>query len=230
MPLAAGAAPADATWQVMLRQRALMASPGTAVAAAGPQPCAHRYARGAGAQCPGLVDPDGSHEALCNVGGGPSVRHNRVREWLAERLRDAFGGTTRMEVPHPHAGGRGMGRMDVKHDGAAGHLDVDVTVVSVRTADPAEALRRRTAPERALRAGVADKLRAYGPGVLAFAVDDTGAVSAGAMRLLHRMAFAVAGEAEGPLELTRSRAALQLIVLQATAAMAQSAAGAPRTA
>lgn len=230
MPLAQGAPPADLKWQAMLRQRALMPTPGATEVSAGGRPCAHHTARGAGAPYPGLVSDDGPHEVLCNVGGGPATRHNRVREWLGERLREAFGGTTRAEVAHPLAGGRGMGRMDLKHDGAAGHFDIDVTIVSIRTTDEAEAQRRRLVPDRALRAGVADKLRAYGPAVLAFAVDDTGGMTAAVRRLLHRIAVAQVGEERAVTAAAELRASLQLVVLQATAAMAQSAVGAPRRA
>ena len=74
--------------------------------------------------------------------------------------------------------------MDIKHDSAFGHLDIDVIIPSLHTSNVREALRRQHAPERAIRAGIADKLATYGPGVLAFAVDDAGAIGAGALRLL----------------------------------------------
>ena len=158
------------------------------------------------------------------------TRHNRVREWLADKLRGAFGGRTLTERPHPLADGTAGGRMDIKHDSAFGHWDIDVTIVSVSTSNAREALRRQTDPARALRGGVADKLRTYGPGVLAFAVDDTGALGAGATRLLRKMAVHLVGEHESARLLLAWRGELQHIVLQSTAGMMQGARGAPRTA
>lgn len=157
------------------------------------------------------------------------TRHNRVREWLSEKLRQAYGGRTLTEQPHPLANAQGMGRMDVKHDSAQGHLDIDVTITSIYTSNVREALRRQTAPERSIRAGVKDKLVTYGPAVLAFAADDTGAISAGALRLLRKLAHHAVGEHLGPKLLMDWRAELQHIILQSTAGMAQVARGEPRT-
>ena len=99
----------------------------------------------------------------------PWLRHNCAREWLAEKMRQAYGGKTATEQPHPHANLRGRGQMDVKHDSAHGHLDIDVTITSIFMSNVREALRRQTAPERSIRSGVADKLATYGSGILAFA-------------------------------------------------------------
>ena len=123
-----------------------------------------------------------------------------------------------------------MGRMDVKHDSAKRHLDIDVTITSIFTSNVRETLRRRTAPERSIRAGVADKLATYGPGVMAFAADDTGGIGASAVRLLRKMALCVGGDDLGPRLAVAWRAELQHIILQSTAGMAQVARGAPRTA
>ena len=120
--------------------------------------------------------------------------------------------------------------MDVKHDSAHGHLDVDVTITSIYTSNVREALRRQTAPERSIRSGVAEKLATYGPGVLAFAADDSGAIGAGALRLLRKMALQTGGDYLGPKLLLTWRAELQHIILQSTAGMAQAARGLPRTA
>ena len=127
------------------------------------------------------------------------------------------------------ASGTARGCMDIKHDSSKGHLDIHVTIVSIYTSNSREALRRQSDPNRALRAGAAEKLRHYGPGVIAFVVDDTGSIGAGALRLLRRMAEAVGGK-NGCLKLMRTwRAELQHVVLQATARMAQTACSAPRT-
>ena len=223
-----GEAPANATWGAMIRQRLLMPRPGALQVVDDDPHCCHTGQRGQ--QCPAKIDPDGVHEALCNLGGGPLMRHNQVRDWLAEKVKEAFGGRTQTEQPHPLANGRGNGRMDIKHDSSHGHLDIDVTVVSIHTSNVREAMRRQSDPNRALRAGIADKLATYGPGVLAFAVDDTGAISTPALRLLRRLALACGGEVLAPKLLMNWRAELQHVVLQATAGMAQSACGAPRTA
>ena len=227
-PLPEGEPPANETWSAMIRHRLLMPGPGAPIAPSEPRQCAHVSQQGR--RCLSSMDSDGVHECLCNLGGGPLTRHNRVREWLADKLRESFGGKTLTEQPHPLANSRGMGRMDIKHDSAFGHLDIDVTIPSIYTSNVREALRRQQAPERAIRGGVADKLTTYGPGVIAFAVDDAGAVGAGALRLLRRLAWQSGGESEGPSLLLRWRAELQHIVLQATAGMAQSARGVPRTA
>ena len=226
-PLPEGEAPADATWETMLRQRALMKNPGSRAALAAPCQCGHIGVRG---RCQFQVCDDDAHENLCNIGGGPGIRHDRVRDWLADKLREAYGGRTLTERPHPLADGTGGGRIDIKHDSAAGHIDIDVTVVSVHSTNAREALRRQTAPDRALRSGIADKLATYGAGVLAFPIDDTGAIGAKALRLLRDMAFTVGGEDLGQKTLQTWRAQLQHIVLQSTAGMAQNVLGAPRTA
>ena len=105
-----------------------------------------------------------------------------------------------------------------------------MTITSIYTTNVQEALRRCTAPERSIRGGVKDKLQTYGAGVLAFAADDTGGISAGAVRLLRRMAHQCGGEHNGPKLLQNWRAELQHIILQSTAGMAQVARGEPRTA
>ena len=227
-PLPAGEAPANATWKTMIRQRILMPAAGSEQAPSGPSHCGHSTLQGR--QCAATVDEEGVHEGLCNIGGGPIIRHNRGREWLADKLREAFGGKTATEKPHPLASGNGMGRMDIKHDSAHGHLDIDVTITSIYTSNVREALRRQTAPERSIRAGIKDKLMTYGPGVLAFAADDTGAIGASAMRLLRRMAVQVGGETFAPKLLVAWRAEFQHLILQSTAGMAQAARGMPRTA
>ena len=223
-----GEAPADETWAAMIRHRLLMPAPGSSFVPEDTRQCAHTGQRGC--RCSANVDDEGVHEALCNLGGGPSMRHNRVREWLVDKLRESFGGKTLTERPHPTAGSTDIGRMDIKHDSAFGHFDIDVTIVSISTSNVRECLRRQRDPERALRAGVREKLVRYGAGVLAFAVDDAGGISAGAVRLLRRMAQQVAGENGSAMQLLKWRAELQHVVLQATAGMMQAARGVPRTA
>ena len=227
-PLPRGEAPANSTWKTMIRQRVLMPAPGADRPPLTAEQCGHCNQRGS--PCETVADDDGVHECLCNAGGGPLLRHNRVREWLADKLRHAYGGKTLTEQPHPLANSRGIGRMDLKHDSAQGHLDIDVTITSIHTSNVREALRRQTAPERSIRSGVADKLTTYGPGVLAFAADDTGAIGTGALRLLRRMALHAGGDQLSSRLLKAWRAELQHIILQSTAGMAQGARRVPRTA
>ena len=226
--LPGGEAPADATWATMLRQRLLLPFPGATPLPDDPTPrCLHSSVRGH--QCPASADPDGLHEVLCGVGGGTTIRHDRTRDWLADKLRDACGGRTATEQPHPHADGT-AGRMDIKHDSPFGHLDVDIIIPSLLTTNPRELLRRQQDPARAIRAAIASKHTTYGAGVLAFVMDDVGALGVKAHRLLHSLAVRAAGPVEGPATAMAWKAELQHLVLQATASMAQAARGQPRTA
>ena len=120
--------------------------------------------------------------------------------------------------------------MDIKHDSAFGHLDIDVTIPSLFSLSVRETLRRQRDPMRAMRAAVMEKQRLYGGGVLAFAADDVGGLGPRASRLLRQLAGRVAGDAEAARTFTVWRAELQHLVLQSTAAMAQVARGQPRTA
>lgn len=63
-----------------------------------------------GAFCHGGVCDDALHEVLCRVGSGSIACHSCVREWLGERLRDAFGGMSYAAAARAH----------LKHAGAAG--------------------------------------------------------------------------------------------------------------
>ena len=118
--------------------------------------------------------------------------------------------------------------MDVRAVGPQGLADVDVISPSVTEVTQGELQRRIQDPERALRAAAAGKLKRYGPAVLAFAVDDAGRLGSGAARLLRDLAKRLAPDS--PMEeFVKLRSELQHVVLQATASMAQSAAGAPRT-
>ena len=223
-----GEAPADPTWATMLRQRLLMPFPGAASLPDTPDPqCLHSTVQCH--TCSSTMDPDGLHEVLCGIGGGPNIRHDRGRDWLAEKVKDACGGRTATEQAHPHADGT-PGRMDIKHDSAFGHLDIDITIPSLFTTNRRELLRRQQDPTRAIRAAVAAKHSTYGSGVLAFVMDDIGAMGVKAHRLIHALAVQTVGEANAPATATAWKAELQHIVLQATASMAQAARGQPRTA
>ena len=114
-------------------------------------------------------------------------------------------------------------------NGETGALDVDVVIPATATTNEDEQKRRRAAPERALRTAVAGKLQRHGPSVIAFAIDDAGRLAQGTRRLL--TALAAGQDPEDPQGRCRElRGEVQHLVFQGTAAMAQSAGGAVRTA
>ena len=226
-----GVAPADQTWATMLRQRTLMPAPGIPgplpVAAAAPI-CGHTRASN-GQPCTTELDEDGIHEAVCQIGNLFGIRHDRSRDWLADKIKLACGGRTQVEQPHPHANGT-AGRMDIKHDSAAGHLDIDVIIPSLFTSNHRELLRRVQDPARAIRAAGADKHRTYGSGVTVFCADDLGGISAQSSRLIRQLAEHAMGDHEVIDTTIAWKAEMQHIILQNAAAMAQAARGQPRTA
>ena len=118
--------------------------------------------------------------------------------------------------------------MDVKFDSDMGHIDIDTVVPAVVTTCSTELARRQCDPDRAIRGAVASKLQRYGPSVIAFAIDDAGRVSAGAARLLRKLASSLDPE-DPATAFATLRAEVQHVVLQGTAAMAQAARGVPRT-
>ena len=120
--------------------------------------------------------------------------------------------------------------MDIKHDSAAGYLDIDVIFPSLFTSNHRELLRRVQDPARAIRAAVADKHRTYGSGVTAFCADDLGGISGQPSRLLRQLAEHAMGDHEVMDTTTAWKAEIQHIILQSAAAMAQVARGQPRTA
>ena len=162
------------------------------------------------------------------MGGDVVQRHNRVRRWVADKCRQAWGGTVREEVPHPATEWGPEGRMDVQVDSGKGHFDVDIVVPAVVTTCEAELARRQCDPDRALRRAVASKLQRYGPSVVAFAIDDAGRISTGAARFLRKLAGSL-----DPGDVAKTFAALraegQHVVMQGTAVMAQASRGAART-
>ena len=98
-PLPQGKAPHDETLRVMLRTRLLLDGPeAPGQPADGPRCC---HLGRAGEQCPRQLDKHGVHEALCSLGGGVVRRHHRVREWLADKVRETWGGSVRFFPPWP---------------------------------------------------------------------------------------------------------------------------------
>ena len=119
--------------------------------------------------------------------------------------------------------------MDIKANTNKGHFDVDIVIPAIATTDVQELARRQHDSARALRAAAADKLKRYGPSVIAFAVDDSGRLGPQSVRFLRELARGLEPD-DADREFVKLRAEVQHIVLQATASMAQAARGVPRTA
>ena len=102
--------------------------------------------------------------------------------------------------------------MDIKADTNNGHFDVDVVIPAIATTDVQEMSRRQHDPARALRAAAADKLKRYGPSVIAFAVDDSGRLGPQSARFLREVARGLEPD-EADKEFIKLRAEVQHIVL-----------------
>ena len=76
-----------ATWRTMTRHRPLMVAPGLPQPHTAATTC--RHCTREGRPCPCALDPAGVHEHLCNLGGGVDGRHNALRDWLGDKVRDA---------------------------------------------------------------------------------------------------------------------------------------------
>ena len=100
---------------------------------------------------------------------------------------------------------------------------VDVVVGTTVTDNAAEVGRRAREPGRSLRIAASRKLTRYGPSVLAFAVEDTGRVGSGAVRLLKELAKEQ--EEDTGVAYRHLVAEMQHVVLAATASMLQAARG-----
>ena len=118
--------------------------------------------------------------------------------------------------------------MDITARRPEGLLEVDVTIATVASRDHAELARRVREPGRAARNEVKNKLRRYGPSVLAFAIEDTGRLAPSTCRLLRELA---GSQDEIPVqdEYHKLVRELQHIVLASSASMLQSSRGQPRT-
>ena len=190
---------------------------------AGHLACQHKTVGGR-RECGAELDMEGVHEYICNIGGGPNTRHARLRNWLADRIKETYGGDVSQERQLP---GRPGDVMDIVAQTPEGVLWVDTTVVSVATVNVAERLRRANQPERALYAMVREKNIRYGNQCLPFAMEDGGRVSSGASELLRKMAVRYEGWdcARKYRELLGAH-----VMLMATASMLQGARGTMRTA
>ena len=220
-----GEAKAGPTWRTMIRQRLLLPAPGSTQAA--PGQCGHRNA--AGEPCPHILDDSGAHEFLCNIGGAVDGRHDGLRDWVADKVRDAFGCRVATERPVQPPLVKTAGRMDVVCWIGGAPLLVDVVVPSCTTTDAAEIKRRMVDPTRAIRVAERKKKTRYGDTVLAVAVEDTGRVGSGAQRLLRQLAAKQEDE-DASIAYRRLLAEMQYVVLSATAVMLQGARGALQTA
>ena len=104
----------DKVFDTMIRMRLLMDSPGTDKAPlAGAQPCCARRGRVQTRTCGHALDDKGKHDMICGTGGITESRHNRVRDWLANKTRELEGATVFLEreVSPPFV--KQKGRMDL---------------------------------------------------------------------------------------------------------------------
>ena len=213
-----GEAKSGALWRTTYRQRLLLSAPGSPQAA--PGRCGHRSAKGE--PCSHDLDEAGVHEFLCNLGGAQDVRHSALRDWVADKSRDAFGGSwaTEQDVQPPLV--ERAGRMDIVGwlDGAP--LLIDTVVPSNVTTDAQELKRRMVDATRAVRAAERKKKTRYGATVLGAAVEDTGRVGAGLQRYLRRLAARL-DEDEPARGYRQLMSEVQWVVLGATARMLQGA-------
>ena len=148
------------------------------------------------------------------------MRHNRVRKWTAEKSKEAWGGKVLEERPVGPPQVRTPGRMDVIARREGVQTLIDVVVSSVATDVRREQERRAREPGRSLRTAEARKLTRYGEGVLAVAVEDTGRLGAGTMRLLRDWAECQ-DDLPPDVEYRRLAVELQHVVLSGTASMLQ---------
>ena len=88
----------DKVFETMIRMRLLMNSPGTDKApTAGTQNCCARRGRFQSITCGQALDDKGKHDMICGTGGFTESRHNRVRDWLANNIRELEGATVFLE-------------------------------------------------------------------------------------------------------------------------------------
>ena len=203
-----------------MRGRLLLPAPGVADVAASTV-CGR--VRVGGTACGHTLSDGGAHEYTCPVSGLQDARHTRVRKWLAERIREFWACKVDQEVAVTQPLVRRDGRMDVIATRYGVKLLVDVVIGTTFTDNAAERERRALVPGRSLRSAEARKLSRYGPTVLAFAIEDTGRLGCGTVRLLRELA--AVSERDASEEYRRLTAELQHVVLSATATMLQVARG-----
>lgn len=83
---------------------------------------------------------------------------------------------------------KSKGRMDVVAKRFCVKTLTDVVIDTTATNNAAEVSRRARQPGRSLRTAASRKLARYGPSVLAFALEDTGRLGSGTVRLLQQLA------------------------------------------
>ena len=118
------------------------------------------------------------------------------------------------------------GRMDVIASRHGHKLLADIVIGTTATVQERERARRVHEPGRSLKIAEARKFARYGPAVLAVAVEDTGRLGSGTVRLLRDL---VAEDEDPASEYRRLVAELQHVVLSATASMLQIARGSVTT-
>jgi len=218
-----GSAQPKATWQTMMRLRLLLSAPGAASEAeATSTSCQLRLA--SGQACGRALDSDGVHELVCPASGSVEARHTRVKNWLAERIRERWACPAQKEQPVEPPLVKRAGVMDIVAVKDGMTLLIDVVLATSATDNEPERQRRVKEPGRSLRTAEARKFTRYGPSVVAFAVEDTGRLGSGTARLLR----ALASEQEdvpAAEDFRKLVGELQHMVLSATAVLLQRARG-----
>ena len=154
---------------------------------------------------------------ICGTGGSTESRHNRVRDWLANKIRELEGATVFLEreVFPPFV--KQKGRMDLIFKDARNpeHAFIDVVMATGWAPNDREAERQMEDPLRSLKQAENAKRAKYG-NVMPFAVSDTGTLGHAAKILLSHIAGA---DPENNFAETYGRMVreVQVIVLEATA-------------
>ena len=147
-----------------------------------PRPCAHVGRNGA---CGQTLDEDSHHSAVCQVGGGPTARHDRLARWLRGWLAD---GRVDGEVLLEQVVSDPPGRLDVVFADSGRRIWVDVAIPSVTSGCPRTARARARTDGLAARAEEQHKRRKYRGLAHPFVIEALGRPGAAARSLLTRFA------------------------------------------
>ena len=141
----------DKVFETMIRMRLLMNSPGKDKApTAGMQHCCASKGIFQARICGHALDDKGKHDMICGTGGFTESRHNRVRDWLANKTRELEGATVSLEreVFPPFV--KQKGRMDLIFKDARNpeHAFIDVVMATGWAPNDREADRQMEDPLR----------------------------------------------------------------------------------
>ena len=186
----------DEDWRSAVRHRLLLPAPSVCTFQEDAV-CCHAASMG-GTRCGHRLDPDSRHEALCQAGGGIVRRHNRLRNWVAQRYRATADCRVAEEVhwsaldihhtTGPKAGTTEEARIDVVVQNLHGTQLLDVAVAAVATVDARELARRFFEPGRPGRETAKRKRKRYGTAVTPIVIEDTGRLHVEARKMFRHFA------------------------------------------